>query len=61
AAAEFPELGADFRRLADNFAVAAYAPPALAEPARTGVLESWERLRPALLRRVARRWVPAQR
>ena len=57
----FPELGADFGLLADNFTVAAYAPPGIAERAGAGVIEAWERLRPALLRRMALRLVPAWR
>ncbi|MGH7862906.1 MAG: DUF4129 domain-containing transglutaminase family protein [Candidatus Dormibacteraceae bacterium] len=55
-AAQFHELGPDFQRLSDRFAVAAYAPPALASAARADVIGAWKRVRPALLRRVARRF-----
>jgi hypothetical protein len=46
------------RSLADGFVVAAYAPPDLAESARTSVMEAWAALRPLLLRRLAARMRP---
>jgi hypothetical protein len=54
-AGEFPEAAAGIRRLAVDFAVAAYAPPGLAELSRPAVLAGWGSLRPLLLRRVAAR------
>jgi hypothetical protein len=54
-ACAFPEAAAGMRRLAGDFAVAAYAPPGLAELSRPAVLAGWGSLRPLLLRRVAAR------
>jgi len=54
-AGEFPETAAGMRQLASDFAVAAYAPPGLAEARRPAVLAGWGSLRPMLLRRVAAR------
>ena len=58
-AAALPEAALPIRALADNFAVAAYAPPHVAETRRAAIMELWQQLRPTLLRRVARRFTPA--
>lgn len=52
---ELPEAQAAARRLAEHFAIAAYAPRELALAAREAVFEAWADLRPLLLRRVRRR------
>ena len=52
----FPEAAAAIRALAGGFVVAAYAPPDVAESARTSVMEAWSSLRPLMLRRVAGRF-----
>jgi len=57
-ACEFPEAAAGMRQLAVDFAVAAYAPPGLAELRKPAVMAGWAALRPLLLRRVASRLVP---
>jgi hypothetical protein len=49
----FPEVEAPVRALAGGFAVAAYAPPDIAEGTRPNVMEAWAQLRPLMLRRVA--------
>jgi transglutaminase-like putative cysteine protease len=49
---EMPEAASPARTLAEQFAVAAYAPPDKAVTARTSVLTAWEELRPLLLKRV---------
>jgi Domain of unknown function (DUF4129) len=54
-----PEAAPLALQLADNFAVAAYAPPAVAQRTREGVLATWESLRPLLLRRILARLRPA--
>jgi hypothetical protein len=54
----FPEASEPVGSLASGFAVAAYAPPEVAETARSSVMESWSVLRPMLLRRVFRRFRP---
>jgi hypothetical protein len=54
----FPEASEPVGALAGGFAVAAYAPPEVAETARSSVMESWSLLRPMLLRRVLRRLRP---
>jgi hypothetical protein len=54
----FPEASEPVGSLAGGFAVAAYAPPEVAETARSSVMESWSVLRPMLLRRVFRRLRP---
>lgn len=51
-AREIPEAAAPARELAENFAVAAYAPREVAATTRTPVLAAWEELRPLLLKRV---------
>ncbi len=51
----FPEASQPVSSLADGFVVSAYAPPDLAEAARSSVMEAWTALRPLLLRRVASR------
>lgn len=51
-AGRFPETAAGIRQLAGDFAVAAYAPPRLAEQRRPAVLAGWGSLYPLLLRRV---------
>ncbi|HKF75808.1 MAG TPA: transglutaminase domain-containing protein, partial [Candidatus Dormibacteraeota bacterium] len=57
-AGEFPEAAPHVRRLASDFAAAAYGPPGLAEQRTPAVLADWTALRPLLLRRIAsRRWV----
>lgn len=58
-AAAVPEAAVPIRAIADNFAVAAYAPPHVAETRRAAIMELWQQLRPALLRRVAQRFTPA--
>ncbi len=55
----FPEVKDDARRLADNFVVAAYAPPSRAASSKDAVMAAWEALRPALLRRLLSRRRPA--
>lgn len=57
-AGEFPEAAAGIRRLAVDFAVAAYAPRGLAEQRKPAVMAGWAALRPLLLRRMATRLVP---
>src|SRR5262249_60665858 len=52
-ACEFPEAAAGMRQLAVDFAVAAYAPPGLAELRKPAVMAGWAALRPLLLRRGA--------
>jgi transglutaminase-like putative cysteine protease len=54
-AGRFPETAASMRQLAGDFAVAAYAPPRLAEQRRPAVLAGWGSLRPLLIRRVVAR------
>ncbi|MEA2628216.1 MAG: hypothetical protein QOJ10_676 [Chloroflexota bacterium] len=54
----FPEASGPVSSLADGFVVAAYAPPDLAENARSSVMEAWASLRPLLLRRLAARLRP---
>ena len=54
-----PEAAVPIRAIADNFAVAAYAPRHVAETRKAAIMELWQQLRPALLRRVARRLTPA--
>ena len=51
-AREMPEAATPARELAQNFAVAAYAPRDVAAATRTPVMAAWEELRPLLLRRV---------
>lgn len=51
-AREIPEAATPARELAQNFAVAAYAPHDVAAATRTPVMAAWEELRPLLLRRV---------
>ena len=54
-AGRFPETAPGIRRLAGDFAVAAYAPLRLAEQRRPAVLAEWGTLYPLLLRRVLSR------
>jgi transglutaminase-like putative cysteine protease len=54
-AGEFPEAGHEFKELARQFAVAAYAPAGVAAATRTAVLGLWDSLRPLLLRRLVQR------
>jgi hypothetical protein len=54
-ARRFPETASGIRQLAGDFAVAAYAPPRLAEQRRPAVLAGWGSLCPLLLRRVVSR------
>jgi len=54
-AGAFPEAATGMRQLAGDYAVAAYAPPRLAEGRRAAVLAAWARLRPLLLRRIVAR------
>ena len=51
-AREMPEAATPARKLAQSFAVAAYAPRDIAATTRTPVMAAWEELRPLLLRRV---------
>jgi len=55
-AKEVPEASAPARALSEQFAVAAYAPPEMAASTREAALESWEELRPLLLKRVSTRF-----
>ena len=57
----FPEVETPVRALAGGFAVAAYAPPDVAEGTRVNVMEAWSQLRPLMLRRVAARLRPTRR
>lgn len=54
-AREVPEAAGPAHELAENFAVAAYAPRDLAAGARSAVLSAWDDLRPLLLRRLRAR------
>jgi hypothetical protein len=54
-AGRFPEAAAGMRQLAGDFAVAAYAPPGLAEQRGPAVMAGWGSLRTLLLRRVVSR------
>ena len=54
-AKEVPEAAGPAWRVAERFAVAAYAPPEVAASSREAVLSAWSDLRPALLRRLTRR------
>jgi hypothetical protein len=56
---EFPEAGHEFKELADQFAVAAYAPPERAAGTRSTILGIWDFLRPLLVQRVVQRFKPA--
>jgi transglutaminase-like putative cysteine protease len=58
-AKEIPEAAGPAMQVAEKFAVAAYAPPALAAASHDAVLSAWADLRPALLRRLTRRFRPA--
>jgi hypothetical protein len=55
-AKEVPEASTPARALSEQFAVAAYAPPEVAASTREAALESWEELRPLLLKRVSTRF-----
>jgi hypothetical protein len=54
----FPEAAEPVGALARDFAVAAYAPPDEAESTRSSVMETWNALRPLLVRRVLARFRP---
>jgi hypothetical protein len=54
-AGALPEAALPIRALADNFAVAAYAPPSVAARRRDAIMSGWLELRPALLKRIALR------
>jgi transglutaminase-like putative cysteine protease len=54
-AGAFPEAASGMRQLAGDYAVAAYAPPPLAEGRKAAILADWGSLRPLLLRRIAAR------
>lgn len=58
-AAAVPEAATPIRAMAENFAVAAYAPATLAASRRDAIMNLWRELRPTLLRRVARRFTPS--
>jgi hypothetical protein len=55
-AKEIPEAAGPAWRVAERFTVAAYAPPEVAATSRDAVLSAWADLRPALLRRLTRRF-----
>ena len=57
----FPEAETPVRALAGGFAVAAYAPPEVAEGVRGNIFEAWAQLRPLMLKRVATRLRPTRR
>jgi transglutaminase-like putative cysteine protease len=54
-AGAFPEAASGMRQLAGDYAVAAYAPPPLAEGRKPAIMAGWGSLRPLLLRRIAAR------
>jgi hypothetical protein len=54
----FPEASEPVGALARDFAVAAYAPPEVADSTRSSVMETWSALRPLLVRRVLARFRP---
>src|SRR6185437_8617897 len=56
----FPEVAEPMRSLARGFVVAAYAAPEEAQSARRSVMDSWNELRPLLLRRVLSRLRPRE-
>jgi hypothetical protein len=53
---EFPETTQPIRSLAEDFVVAAYAPPEQARGTRARILETWAELRPLLVGRVRSRF-----
>jgi hypothetical protein len=57
--AQFPEATSPAEALASAYAIAAYAPKAVAERSRGSAMAAWEELRPLLLRRVYQRLRPA--
>jgi transglutaminase-like putative cysteine protease len=57
--AQFPEATSPAEALARGYAIAAYAPKAVAERSRESVMAAWEELRPLLLRRVYQRLRPS--
>jgi hypothetical protein len=54
-AGAFPEAASGMRQLAGDYAVAAYAPPPMAEGRKAAILAGWGSVRPLLLRRIAAR------
>jgi hypothetical protein len=58
-ASEFPEAGPEFKELGKQFAIAAYAPAAVASGTKASVMSLWASLRPHLVRRVVARFRPA--